>query len=167
MIVLLIVAVLATVGIPSLGSLALDARRTADINAFVTSIQLARSEAAKRSAAVIVCKTADLSGCGDAGLHYEGGWMVFVDTDGDSPPRRDPGEPLIHVYEPGIEGTIRSNRARFVFRPYYRRSSNGTVTFCDRRGAEAARAVIVSYTGRPRVSDVGPGGRPLECAGGT
>jgi hypothetical protein len=43
---------------------------------------------------------------------------------------------------------------------------NGTVTFCDTRGPAAARAVIISYTGRPRVSDRGPGRRPLVCPQG-
>ena len=60
-------------------------------------------------------------------------------------------------------GTITANRASFQFRPFFWRSTNGTVTFCDERGVAAARAVIVSYTGRPRVSDRGPG-RALTCA---
>jgi hypothetical protein len=38
------------------------------------------------------------------------------------------------------------------------------VVFCDRRGAAAAKAVIVSYTGRPRVDRLAPDGKPLQCA---
>jgi len=162
--VLLIVAVLLTAGLPAMSWLALDARRTADINALVSSIQLARSESAKRGAAVIVCKTRDHRVCAGSEAHFENGWMVFVNEDGDYPPRVDINESLLFSYEPTSRGTIRSNRLRYDFRPYYRRSTNGTVTFCDRRGAAAARAVIVSYTGRPRVSDRDPGGRRLECA---
>ena len=161
---LLIVAVLVTAGLPGLSWLALDARRTADINAFVSSVQLARSESAKRGTAVIVCKTNDHRICGGSQVHFEGGWMVFVDDDSDNPPEVDTNESLLFSYEPAMQGTIRSNRLRYTFRPYYRRSTNGTLTFCDRRGVAAARAVIVSYTGRPRVSDRGPGGRRLECA---
>lgn len=161
----LVVAVTLTAGIPSLQWLIQDAQRTADINALVTAIQLARSESAKRNLPVVVCKTADRRICGDSSVHYEQGWMVFVNEDADDPPAIDAGEQLLFAYQPRIAGTIRSNRARYTFRPYFRRSTNGTVTFCDRRGAGAARAVIVSYTGRPRVAEQGPGGRRLICAG--
>jgi type IV fimbrial biogenesis protein FimT len=161
----LVVAIALTAGIPSLKWLIQDAQRTADINALVTAIQLARSESAKRSLPVVVCKTADRRICGDSSVGYEQGWMVFIDEDGDNPPEIDAGEQLLFAYQPRIVGTIRSNRSRYTFRPYFSRSTNGTITFCDRRGAGAARAVIVSYTGRPRVSDEGPGGRGLLCAG--
>jgi type IV fimbrial biogenesis protein FimT len=163
--VLLVVAVALAAGVPSLRWLIQDARRTADINMLVTAIQLARSESAKRSLPVIVCKTADYRVCGGSSVHYEQGFMVFVDEDNDNPPGVDDDELLLFAYQPRIIGTIRSNRAAYTFRPYFRRSTNGTITFCDQRGAGAARAVIVSYTGRPRVSDQGPGGRSLVCAG--
>jgi type IV fimbrial biogenesis protein FimT len=162
--VVLIITVALTAGIPSLKWLTLDARLTADVNALVTSIQLARSESAKRSLPVVVCKTSDRQICGDSSVHFEQGWMVFVDEDGDNPPALDPEEQLLFVYQPRIIGAIRSNRPRYTFRPHFSRSTNGTITFCDQRGADAARAVIVSYTGRPRVSDRGPGGRSLVCA---
>ncbi len=151
-------AVLLAAGVPALERLSLDARRTADVNAFVTAVQLARSEAAKRGRVIVVCGSADSSTCTP---DYSAGWLVFVDEDGR--PGRAADEPLLFAYRATIEGTISSNRALYEFRPFRRRSTNGTVTFCDRRGAAAARAVIVSYTGRPRVSATGPG-RPLSCA---
>ena len=163
MFTLAIAVIIAFAGVPAMGWLVLDARLTADVNAFVTSIQLARSESAKRGGSVVVCKTADDRVCGGTAVHYETGWMVFVDEDDDDPPEVDGNESVLWSYRPAAEGTIRSNRSRYVFSPYYRRSTNGTVTFCDSRGAAAARAVIVSYTGRPRASDRGPGGRKLEC----
>jgi type IV fimbrial biogenesis protein FimT len=163
MFTLAIAVIIAFAGVPAMGRLVLDARLTADVNAFVTSIQLARSESAKRGASVVVCKTADGRTCGGKAVHYDAGWIVFVDEDGDDPPELDGSESVLWSYQPASEATIRSNRSRYVFNPYYRRSTNGTVTFCDRRGIAAARAVIVSYTGRPRASDRGPGGRRLKC----
>jgi type IV fimbrial biogenesis protein FimT len=162
---LVLATIVALLAVPAVGWLILDSRLTADVNAFVTSIQLARSESAKRNAPVVVCKTADARACGGTDVRYEDGWMVFVEGDGDEPPALDASEPILFSYRPAIEGAIRSNRARYVFMPHYRRSTNGTVVFCDRRGPDAARAVIVSYTGRPRVSATGPGGRILDCAG--
>jgi type IV fimbrial biogenesis protein FimT len=165
LVTLALVAVLLALGVPGLRSLALDARRTSDVNAFVSAIQFARSESAKLGRAVVLCHTADGIACAGAREPYEMGWMVFVDISADSPPRRDPSEELLLLYRPVIEGTIRSNRAEYIFRPYYRRSTNGTVVFCDQRGPAAARAVIVSYTGRPRVADTTASGARLSCAG--
>jgi len=70
------------------------------------------------------------------------------------------------VHDLELTGTVTSNRPYYEFRPR-RRSTNGTTVFCDRRGSAAAKAVIVSYTGRPRVDRVDADGRPLRCAGAT
>ena len=164
MLALAVVATLVGVGVPSFRQIALDARRTADVNAFVTAIQLARSEAAKRARSVIVCKTADRVRCGGREIEFDAGWMVFVNDDDLLPAGRSAAEPLLFAYAPVMGGTIVSNRPLYEFRAYRRRSTNGTVTFCDERGARAARAVIVSYTGRPRVAAAGPGRRALVCA---
>jgi type IV fimbrial biogenesis protein FimT len=90
--------------------------------------------------------------------------MVFVNTDDDRPPNRALDEALLYFHAPQTTGSISANRRLFEFRPFGWRSTNGTVTFCDDRGNAHARAVIVSYTGRPRVAAEGPGGRALKCA---
>ena len=149
--------------VPSFTEFLLDARRTADINAFVLAVQLARSEAAKRGWSVIVCATADRSQCGGAEARFELGWMVYVNLDEQYPPQRAADEPLLYAHTPELAGTIRSNRPYYEFR-VSRRSINGTVVFCDRRGVASARAVIVSYTGRPRVGERDADGQPLRCA---
>jgi len=148
--------------VPTFRGFLLDARRTADINAFVVAVQLARSEAAKRGRPVVLCKTDDTYRCAGSDIRYDSGWMVFVNTDGIRPPDRSPVEDLLLRYEPETQGSISANRRLFEFRPFGWRSTNGTVTFCDADGRP--RAVIVSYTGRPRVADIGPGNRPLVCA---
>ncbi|HEU4619684.1 MAG TPA: GspH/FimT family pseudopilin [Gammaproteobacteria bacterium] len=159
-----IAAICTTIGVPALRNLALDSRRTANINAFVLAVQLARSESFKRGRPVVVCKTADTLACAGDDLRYDAGWMVFVNEDDMRPPSRRPEEPLLFVHRPSAGAHITSNRAFFEFRPYPRRSTNGTITFCDARGSAAARAVVVSYTGRPRASGRDAGGRPLVCA---
>jgi len=161
---LAIAAVVVAVGIPGFTNFLLDARRTADINAFVLAIQLSRSEAAKRGRPIVLCNTADRAACGGSGQNFGAGWMVFVNSDDDRPPHRSADEDLLYFHSPRMAGTIAANRRLFEFRPFGWRSTNGTVTFCDDRGETQARAVIVSYTGRPRVSAEGPGGRNLSCA---
>jgi len=158
-----VTAVALGLGLPALGHLRLDAERTSAVNAFVGAVQLARSEAAKRARPVVLCKTIDFEHCGGDEIRYDHGFMVFVNEDGRRPPHRSAEEPLIRAYRPSERLSISSNRQLFEFRPFRARSTNGTVTFCDRRGDVAARAVVVSYTGRPRIAEAGPG-RALRCA---
>ena len=148
-------------GIPAFSAFVLDARLTADVNGWVLAVQLARSEAAKRGRPVVLCRTADTRRCAGAAA-LSAGWMVFVNLDDALPPQRSDPEPLLYAHTPEVEGTIAGNRPYYEFRPG-RRSTNGTTVFCDRRGAAAAKAVIVSYTGRPRVDTRDADRRPLQC----
>jgi type IV fimbrial biogenesis protein FimT len=59
--------------------------------------------------------------------------------------------------------SIRSNRAIVNFEGDSGFASPATLTVCDRRGASAARAVIISRSGRPRVSERDASDRPLAC----
>jgi type IV fimbrial biogenesis protein FimT len=162
---LMLAALLFGAGIPALRWLVLDSRRTTAINAFVSAVQLARSESAATGAAVTVCPSLDGQVCAYVASGFDSGWIVFADLDRDRPPERDADEPLLQSFSPRMAGTIRANRNAFQFRPNFHRGTNGTVIFCDDRGSAAARAVVISYTGRPRLADTGPGGRPLVCPG--
>ncbi len=148
-------------GAPAFSTFLLDARMTAYANGWVLAVQVARSEAAKLGRPVIVCKTADTRRCGATAV--DAGWMVYVNLDDQYPPLRSEVEPLLYVHTIELTGTIVSTRPYYEFRPH-RRSTNGTTVFCDRRGAQSARAVIVSYTGRPRVDRRDGDGKPLLCA---
>jgi type IV fimbrial biogenesis protein FimT len=152
-------AVLLGTGVPALRSFLLDAKLTADVNGWILAVQLARSEAAKRGRPVIVCPTPDTVSCGGATQR----WMVFVNLDDRYPVRRSGGEPLLFLHTANIAGSVVSNRSYYEFRPG-RRSTNGTIVLCDSRGPASAKAVIVSYTGRPRVANRDADGRPLRCA---
>jgi type IV fimbrial biogenesis protein FimT len=160
---LAIAAVALTTGVPAFRTFLLDARLTADVNGWVLAVQLARSEAAKRGRPVMLCKTDDTRRCVDARLAVDAGWMVYVNVDDQYPPQRSATEPLLFVHDLELTGTVISNRPYYEFRPR-RRSTNGTTVFCDRRGAPAAKAVIVSFTGRPRVDRFDADRRPLTCA---
>ena len=159
-----IAAILVGLAVPSFRTVVLDSRRTADVNEFVLAVQMARMEAIKRGETVVLCQTFDGLRCGNDELGYGSGWFVFVDREKTRPPRRSDDEPLIYTYKPALIGTIVANREYWEFRPIQKRSTNGTVVFCDERGAAAARAVIVSPTGRPRADTVDPTGHALVCA---
>jgi type IV fimbrial biogenesis protein FimT len=160
--VLAVAGVLAAIAVPSWSAVLSDSRRTAALNAIVGAIQFARSEAVKRAEEVVLCKSGGASRCATDG-GWETGWLVFVNLDRDSPPTLDAGEPLIQQHGPLPSAQISANRDAFTFRPFARASTNGTVIYCDSRGSAAARAVIVSTSGRPRISLTTSGGGPLPC----
>ncbi len=160
-----IVSVVAGIGVPALADLIHDNRRTQYVNSFVHSIHLARTEAMKRGRNVTLCKSASGSQCEAGTTRWSDGWIVFVNLDRDQPPLVDPNEELLYVKPAAELLNITANRNAFSLRPFDKRATNGTLVFCDRRGPDKARAVIVSYTGRPRVSGRSASGAPLICPG--
>jgi type IV fimbrial biogenesis protein FimT len=159
-----VAAVLAAGAAPAFTGTIATADRTAALNALVGAIQLARNAAITRGADTVLCMAPAADQCGDSGAGaWESGLVVFVNEDRDSPPRRDDGEPILLVRKalPGVR--ITANREAFTFRRLERRSTNGTLVVCDRRGDAHARALIVSWTGRPRIAAVHADGTALEC----
>jgi type IV fimbrial biogenesis protein FimT len=157
-----VMAILGALAAPSFHNLTLNSERTSTVNSFFHALFLARSEAIKRGQVVTVCKSADGSTCLKDG-EWTSGWMVFVNTDRDDLPVRDEGEPILQVHEGWNRGHITSNRPAYSFRPYVQGVVNGTIVFCDSRGSAEARAIIISHTGRPRVSQRDASNRPLRC----
>ena len=77
MITLVLVAILATIGVPSFMSLIANNRLTTQANELVSSLNLARSEAIKRNTRVTVCRSSTGTSCGGT---WSNGWIVFVDA---------------------------------------------------------------------------------------
>lgn len=76
MITLALVAILATIGVPSFMNLIANNRLTTQANELVSALNLARSESIKRNARVTVCHSSSGAGCGGT---WNNGWIVFVD----------------------------------------------------------------------------------------
>ena len=163
LICLTIVAVLTTVAIPSFGEMHKNTLRRTSVNNVWHALFLARSEAIKRNSVVVLCKSRDATRCDNSPGNWSAGWIVFENLDHDEPAQRDAGEPVLRVYNPVGGISVTSNRQTFSFRPFAQGAVNGTIVFCDSRGSEAARAIIISHTGRPRVSRRDAGNRPLTC----
>ena len=160
-----IVSILAAVAVPGFSHLQRSSARTAAVNDFMHSIHFARSEAIKRGGVTAICRTVDGERCGSSTDTWSTGWLVFVNTDRDQPAHLDAGEEILRRYDGWAGGVITSNREAFSFRPTTQLGVNGTITFCDARGDLAnARAVIISHTGRPRVSKRDADNRALNCS---
>ena len=149
-------------GLPAFSTLSLNATQTTQVNLFLQAIYLARSEAIKRNGVVSLCPSVDGATCSPSG-DWQRGWLVFVNDDRDSPAMRDAGEELLHAYAAWDTGHILSNRSTLSFRAFGQSGVTATVTFCDSRGAPHAKAIIISQTGRPRVSTRSPSGTALTC----
>src|SRR5215470_12089665 len=76
MVTLSIVAILVALATPSFRNFTSSNRVTTVNNDLVTALNLARSEAARRSTPVTVCASADGDTCG-ANTDWASGWIVF------------------------------------------------------------------------------------------
>jgi len=154
---LAVIAVVAAFGVPSFQSHLKDNRRTTQVNELVGALNLARSEATKGNGTVAFCPSADEANC--SGGDYDTGWIVFINSDGDTPPAVDgPGERILrsHAGTP-FEGTsLRATAgaaAGINFLASGRPASTGDITYCDDRGADHARAVVLNLVGIINASD--------------
>lgn len=158
-----LIAVLAGLALPAFAGIAARSRLHAEINALFHAVHLARKESIMRRRVVSLCPSADGAACVDSS-DWSPGWIMFANLDGDDPPVRDPGEPMLERHDVRPEVRITSNRRGFTLRATEKRATNGTLVVCERAGRVPARALVVSYTGRPRVALSDRSGRAYVCA---
>jgi type IV fimbrial biogenesis protein FimT len=158
-----LVAILLTLGLPSFSKTLTKSRQTTEINALFHAIHLARKESIRRRQVVSLCPSSDGETC-RPGTDWSSGWILFNNADQDSPPQVDADEFVVlrHHVDPAFR--ITANRRAFTLRATYKRATNGTFVVCDRSGGVAPKALVISYTGRPRVAPQRPGGGPWSCA---
>lgn len=82
MFVVVIGAILLSVGVPNFRDFVRNARLSAAANDLITATNLARSEAIKRNRPVSVCSRTSGADTCDGG-DFSDGWLVFLDLDGD------------------------------------------------------------------------------------
>ena len=162
---LVTVAIAATVlslGVPALAGVVARSRQIAEINALHHAIHLARIESVTRRQYVSLCPSSDGKRC-SAGRNWSRGWLMFVNSDRDSPPQVDSDEVVlsVHAVDPAIRLT--ANRSGFTLRGTRFRATNGTFVACDIAGRASPRALVVSYTGRPRSALKKPSGELYAC----
>ncbi len=159
---LALVAVVLTLGLPSFGSILANNRLKVEVDALFHAVHLARKSSIVRRRVVTLCPSFDGTVC-EPGFDWSIGWMMFVNTDRDQPVARDDDEPVLSHHPVDQDVQIMSNRKTYTLRSTVLRATNGTLVFCDRSGRGTARALIISYTGRPRVSRTDRRGNPYSC----
>ena len=156
-------ALILALGVPSFSALKARAAQRVELDALFHAVHLARKASIMRKQVVSLCPTRDGRSCAP-GRDWSGGFLLFVNSDRDEPPELDAGEILLHRHLSGRHLKITANRRGFTLRATFLRATNGTLVVCDRAGRVAPRALVVSYTGRPRVALRTPRGAPYSCA---
>ena len=173
LITMLVIGIVLSVGIPSFSDFTRNSRITSTANDLHSSFQLARSEAARSKAPVTICASAAPFGAALCdGASFNGGWIIFVDLNGDIQ-RAGAGETVLRAHPPvDVAINITTNAAAdyFGFAPtgLGRGDVGGqpamqTAVICDARGnaiagggMSAARFLMVTPIGRATVlRDVG------------
>lgn len=159
---LALAALILVLALPSFGGLAADKRLRVETDALFHAIHLARKSSIVRRRTVSLCPSLDGETC-DPGYDWSDGWIMFSNVDRDEPPQVDANEPILarHRVDDGVR--ILANRRGFTLRSTFLRATNGTLRVCDREDRATARALVVSYTGRPRVTTVDSRGDGYDC----
>ena len=151
-ITLSIISILTAYGIPSYREFKLNQSMTQEINRLSSTIGFARSQSIINGKHVILCATQSYTAC-DGNSQWHGGWMVFFDGNRN---RRFDGDDRMLLNENAMHSDLRAvasvhrQKIRFDvtgFAP----GTNLTIRFCDHRGAEHGKAIVISNVGRPRI----------------
>ena len=164
MMVVAIVAILASLAVPSFRTMLVKRSVRSAADALVSDFRFARSEALRRSTPVSVCSLAanSTTTCSGAPANWANGWMVFVD-----PANRgvaNVGEEIVRVQQPpdniaSIQSTVPINdRPSITFEANgWAKSSDQTfiVTPAGSVPANTVRIVCISLQGRPSLREQG------------
>lgn len=93
MVTLTLVAILCSIGVPSFRNVTTGNRLSAEVNALLGDLQLARAEAIREGAAVVVCASSDGATCSGS-TEWKSGWIVWNDPNGNG--SIDTGEAVLH-----------------------------------------------------------------------
>lgn len=158
-----VASIVLALGTPSFAALAARHRLHVEINALFHAIHVARKESIMRREVVSICPSADGQQC-LPGRDWSMGWIMFNNRDRDEPPHVDADEAVLQVHEVSPAVQLSANRRGFTLRATFLRATNGTIVACDRGARAPARALVISYTGRPRIALETTRGQPYSCA---
>lgn len=144
-----VLAIVATVAVPSFRNVIVSNSVSFDRDEFFTLANLARSEAIKRGTAVTICRSSDGSSCNDS-LAWDQGWLAFHDANADG--NKDSGEEEIRSIG-ALDGQVSvaysgsDDRITYTSRGLLIRG-DGVFTFSHSAGSQFDKIVDIGVTGR-------------------
>ncbi len=159
-----IILILLGIGLPALKVTITNNRLTTGINAMAGTLAYTRSEAIRRNQHVVICKSQTGVECTNQG-DWRQGWLVYVDSNQNR--SLDEMETILGserlAEKIQVEYRAFGSNHYLAYRPSGTTRTNGTFTFCDPAYPEMARALIITKTGRARLSKVSANGNRLNC----
>jgi len=176
LVTLIIVSVLLSVGVPSLKKYMQGSQLIASSNELLSAFHVARSESVKGNARVTICSSSDGTSCSDS-ASWRDGWVVFFDRNGDGAGTGAAcaaagvagGDCLLRAHDGFTDKLLSvsgedSNSAAITEFTFSARglptvggiSRSGTFSICsfdDDDNVLGSRAVVLSLSGRVRISD--------------
>lgn len=138
MTVLVLIGVIASIGIPAFQGTIQNGRITQATNGMLGFLQLARSEAVTRRAAITVCASSDQTTCTASTTWGQGGVMLQ-------------GATLIKVLPAaGTDVTINGASNTLTYRTDGTLANAATISICDPRGVGSSRQISVTLIGQAR-----------------
>ena len=153
------------IAVPGTSTFITSNRIAGQVNDLRGAIALTRSEAIRRNQHVVMCKSVDGQSCTRSG-RWDNGWMVYADDNMNR--KRDKKEQILHVHDEIPEGYTIDYRAfgsrhYVAYRPTGYTRTNGTFYICKPEDMRRSRALILTKSGRVRLSDTRPDGKPISC----
>jgi type IV fimbrial biogenesis protein FimT len=153
LITIAVAAILVGLAAPNFREMIQANRMASHANEMVSSLNLARSEAIKRSVQVRMSATTP-----GATNEWGKGWTVWVDLDGDGVIDDAAGDEEVQRKIDSFSGDLVfdsvANKSEYTFRPDGSFGSSEDVRLCDgSQTGEKGRAINISPSGRVSVSD--------------
>ena len=158
MVVIIIVGILASIAAPSLSTLTKNNRLKAQLFDMLGSINIARSEAVKRKAQTVLCRSADPTAgsptCGGTSQTWTSGWIVYAKGDDATDGYDSTTDTIIGIgnaAEADVE--VMSNAAGDTYLVYNTddtldESAQAIYAICDDRGEEFGKQISIALVGR-------------------
>lgn len=146
--VLAIVAVLAAIAVPGFNRQLAEARLRTSVQQTHSALYLARQLALSTGSSVTVCPTADRLRCSFGAAD----WMLFRNAPTGRIDRRETGEDLLRSWQLPTQIAVSGTRGYASFLPHLSAAATVTFDFCHSAAPRLLRSVVVSQTGRVRVT---------------
>ncbi len=161
---LAILTIVLAISLPAASSMADRGRIQRATQLIVTQLALARSEAVRNHRSTVLCPSADGATC-SGGHGWNHGFILYRDENRNR--HKDASEEILRRFDrqpDSVSITTTVGRPRLIYHPDgSARGYNATITLCDLRGRAEPRTVILSNSGRVRVSDRKANGDPPDC----
>lgn len=150
MITVAIVGVVTAIAVPSAGVYVKNSRLTSQINALVSDLHLARSEAVGNSQQMVLCPSANATSC--SGSDWAKGWIMFSDLDANG--QVDSIDTILRVQQALTSSNTLTSTGigtRVIYdNRGFTSSTSGTFSLCDDRGTANIKTIAISKTGHIR-----------------